>query len=216
MQTTSLESESKQYQISWKQYWSTVKPRIILGGVFVIIFALSAGLRFDPFILKVIVSASIVGLFALIILGIKLWSRYLPTKVIVSKDTITYKSLFRKKRVSLSDDVIGFLGVYSYPGALYLGNLLFLKSVKTGVTIRLNGAYWDVEDLEAIAIAANIDMYNPLETTLTLASVNKKYPGLFGYRENHSGAYVVIIFLAVIVLLAVLGVVAAIIIANLA
>jgi len=184
----------------------TIRTRLILAGILLTICLLVCAPLFGARVFANF--AIVIGLLLLVMLGMRLWSRYLPAKITVTQSGITYKNLFSKKQIHLSDGVVGFLGVYVYPGAAFTDNLLFIKDTKTGETIKLNGAYWEVEDLEAIALATKIDMYNPLEKTLTLDFVNKKYPQLFRFRERHSGAYVVIIFLTCIVLLAALAVIA--------
>jgi hypothetical protein len=136
----------------------------------------SAFRRGDGAVVFVIVAVTIVVALASIAILIA------TSRVVLTDAHIEYRRGLRRTRLRRDADLVGALAELNASPAGRTSQVLALRARSGGPRIRLNGAYWDQEDLVRVAEAANVPV---LDGELTPKDFHRVAPGTMPYGALH-------------------------------
>lgn len=104
------------------------------------------------------------------------------SRVVLTSDRIEYRRWLRRTRIRLDDDLVGALAELKASPVGRTSQVLVLRARSGGPRIRLNGAYWEQDDLVRIAAAADVPV---LDGLLTPRELDRAARGTMPWRALH-------------------------------
>ncbi|MEV7396950.1 hypothetical protein [Aeromicrobium sp. NPDC092404] len=104
------------------------------------------------------------------------------SRITLTSDRIEYRRWFLRTRLRLSDELVGALAEMQAGSVGRTSQVLMLRARSGGPRIRLNGAYWDHEDLVLIARTAGVLIS---DRPMTPRDYEDAAPGSMPFRYLH-------------------------------
>ena len=195
-----MTTQTHTFAPSWKAYKIFIALIPLAAIAFVAAFVLTRGQT-------LLIGVAIV-LVALAIAFGYTWLYMKRSRVVVSNGKLTYYRAIGSKTLQLDDGFEGLLVVYEdTTGMGYVSSsivpVLFMANRKTGVRVRIHGAYYTLDTLQQIAaLTASPDLTSPEalrgaikkfswnSTTATTKVLAKSHPFFFPWRERHPAGFI--------------------------